>query len=120
MSRSDNWIGLNQEAEQFLDQNCTKRTELSILIVGDAPETIRTSEMQKRELRYAETYETVPGAYDNNFQLRKFALKNGKEVFEVVQTEIWDSGPNFFTCLKIDGKIVPGTEWSQKEMEDWL
>lgn len=90
MARSDHWIGLNDEAER---------------ITEDAP---------------SEPYARHQGAYYNESPLMQYFLPDGRTLQEVVQVDIWDGGPHWFTCLvdTATGERVAGSEWTDQQLAD--
>lgn len=90
MARTDSWIGLSPRAQA---------------LVAGARQKVR------------EEYE---GAFYNTFPLHAYELPDGRVVHEVVQTDIWQSGPSFFTTLEdaATGERLTEADWSEQELAD--
>lgn len=68
-----------------------------------------------------EVIEKYEGAFGNLFERFSYCV-DGKTYIEVVQCDIWDSGPSFFTKL-LDPELltdVPGSVWSDQELADYM
>lgn len=88
MSRSDHWIGLNTRARALVEG--------------------------ARERAYAEH----EGAFYNRFPLFAYDMPDGRTLLEVLQTDVWASGPSFFTALEDAASGERLAEWSDQEMAD--
>lgn len=89
MSRTDHYVGINERAEKLI------------------------------EGAEATQYDTLDGAFMNQFPLMQYDLPDGTTYFEYVQAEPWASGPHFFLALHDDeGNEVPASLWTDKEIEE--
>ena len=112
MSRSHSFVGLKDEAFDFLEENCIK-DKISEEICPHCGKIIRETFNKKMErIELCETF------YEE-FYLKRFFLKDGNYVDEIIQDEPWSSGPITFLCLK-DKNEKKLFEWSDEEINKYL
>lgn len=100
-------VGLTEEATDFLNENCEK---VPVLSCPDCGKVIHEG-LKSRVYSSAKHL----GMFDDGPELDAYRLKDGKEVFEVVQASPWSSGPCLFLCLQ-DELGTRMFEWSQEEI----
>ena len=104
MSRSDQHIGLTNEAVSFL-----KKYEITPKVCSKCkrPHTLK--------LKIIGTYS---GMFTNEYPLHRHHLIDGLHVDEFLQAAPWSSGPVFFIGLKVsDGRKFI---WTDEEIERML
>lgn len=91
MSRSDQWIGLNPWALEFLRRHA----------VSD------------------ENLDPVEGAWMSVVgHTKRYRLQDGSSVDSFVQSVPWQSGPMYFLALKrTDGEVIAETLWTETELD---
>lgn len=105
--RMDQWIGLTQEAQDYLEKHCRV---VPNIVCPDCGCVITESKDCK-------AYEEVEGMFGTPAgALHEYKLKHGPVAKEIVQGAPWSSGPCFFVCLEIEGERC--FEWSEKEIDD--
>jgi len=111
MSRSDNFIGLNEKANNFLWKN-GKIGKLRLC--DDNGNMIR----EEDKLLYTESDRyTWFSMFGGEYPLRVFELKDGNKVYEKVQLDPWAGGPCIFTALvDEDGKWIEETLWDEDKV----
>lgn len=109
MSRSDQYIGLNQRAEDFLNKHAVK----------DVYQIVRNGRVvETREEPQKEVYDHIEGAFYNTFPLYCYFLNDGSKVYEYVQADPWDSGPMYYIALRdSENKPIKESLWTNEEME---
>lgn len=91
MSRSTQFIGLSDSADEFV-------SGLEVFGVGD----------------------DTTGMFDEKIPLGQWRDKNGFIYREVVQTEIWSSGPMIFTCLIKETRPTEFIfKWSEETIQNF-
>lgn len=103
MSRTTQFIGLSQEATQFLKVHNAK------ILCGYT----MTHGMFEEEI-YGNIYET-----EHKYDYYGSEMIDKHTCVEVVQAEPWSSGPCIFTCLMDLGSLKRIGEWSDKEINQW-
>jgi hypothetical protein len=93
MGRSATIVGLSKRALTFLRNEGKTKSVNSCEHCGHC---------SGKEL-VSQTYETIEVFVNEDYQLQKWRLKDGRIAKEVVQCIPWDSGPILYTCLEIDG-----------------
>ena len=89
MSRTDHYMGINERAEKLI-QGAT-----------------------------AYQYDTVEGAFYNQFPLMAYEMPDGTVYYEYVQADPWASGPHFFLALRDEhDRPLEGSLWTDDEIED--
>lgn len=112
MSRSNQLVGLTDEARQFLLEN---EIEPDICECCKRP--------FPREL---EQISSVFGYWDEEFPLHRHFLKNGTVANEFHQETVYSSGPIIFIGLKCDDREFLWSQddinkaYTKKEKETWL
>lgn len=126
--RTDQWIGLNRQAESFLENHFGKidviRTLLESVPTGDGRvnTSVISSQIQTRLNAVITKASDVSGAWTEVVgelkQYSKFSVPNIPWEFEeFVQAEPWSSGPMYFLALKrFDGTVVEESLWTENEM----
>lgn len=102
--RSDQWIGLTDEARAFLDEHAA-------MVPGDRCPKCDHILNHKRDCQEREWVDGMFGTPAG--PLIDYKLKDGRVAKEVVQEAPWSSGPCFFICLEIDE--VRCFEWPEEE-----
>ncbi len=120
MSRSEQWVGLSEAAVAFLNDNCIHKVTLSIDVIGKIPEFIASKDMITRRCVVATAYTNVDGAFGGSWPLQKFTHNDGTDIYEVVQCEPWSGGPITFTCLQMNGQMIPETTWTETQINNYL
>ena len=117
MSRSDQWIGLNERAKEMVMIDGFKmiiscKKDGTIIESSSFPCLIPKG---KREV-----YSEVEGAFYTTFNLYMYTLEDGTELYEAVQAEPWSSGPCYFVALKDaagkHGQWIKESLWTDEEM----
>lgn len=93
MSRSDQYIGLPEDAQEFLRE------------YGMTPEPCphcgRGYPMKTEKIG------KFTGMFDDEYPLLRYQLKDGRHADEFLQADPWSSGPMFFIGLKVsDGQEI--------------
>lgn len=118
MSRSDQFIGLNERANKWLEENgihLKVRITREVRAV-DSNEFVHQETHEFEELQ-SEQYDTISGAWEEIAgNLLYYPLKDGRQAREYVQDVPWSSGPMYFLALKVDEEPVPESLWTEKEM----
>lgn len=97
-------IGLKKEAERWLKENIQKTT------INYCPTCKRSdTAINEREYEHQDLF------YGDGPHLKEYFLNDGRRVREVVQAEIWSSGPMVFLCLEYDDKTRI-FQWTNKEI----
>ena len=105
--RCDQWIGLTQEAQDFLEHNCRKVPGQVCPKCGEVLSHVKD----------CKAYEEVDGMFGTPAgSLYEYNLIDCRIAKEVVQEAPWSSGPCFFLCLEIEGKKM--FEWPQEEIDN--
>jgi len=110
MSRSTQIIGLTQEAENFIAENCARKeikvcSECGTQTGGDYIYNIYDNKTGKKL-----------GLFNDGPDLYEYTLKNGDKVRTIVQWCLWSSGPSIFLCLKNEkGEML--FEWTESEID---
>lgn len=108
MARTDQYVGLNERAKEFLDRK-TKKDVFHLYKNGEIAD--RWEEPQKK------AYGTIEGVFGNTFSLHYYFLHNGARVYEYIQAEPWDGGPMYYIALKDEeGNPIKESLWSEEEM----
>jgi len=98
-------MGLTSETEKYIDENCMK--------VGCNPCPHCGQHTSERLLILGVEY--IDSFYGDGPNLHTYRLKQGGLVKEIIQAEIWSSGPVCFLCLELtDGTRIG--EWSKEEI----
>ena len=109
MSRSTQVIGLNHKAEAWLKENAKEDW------IGDSCPHCG----KKIEKDFVMTFsDNISGLCGEEIPLYKYLLKDGNWVQEAEQLSPWSSGPMIFTALKLDGKWIKETLWTNKEVNE--
>lgn len=61
----------------------------------------------------------IEGMYDEKIPLYSYFLKDGTLVSEVLQEEVWCSGPCIFTRLRLENGSFVG-EWTEDEIGSYI
>jgi len=62
-------------------------------------------------------HDEIAGLADNRYPLHTYYCLEGRVLVEVVQAEVWNSGPICFIALQEDGEWVSESVWSQDEID---
>lgn len=109
MSRSVSIMGLTTEAEKYLEENAA---EVPSVVCPSWGHIISYTKESK-------VYETPDCWYGEGPQLKEYIMKDGQKIKEIIQKNIWDSGPNIFLCLE-DESGEKLFEWGEEEMHKWV
>lgn len=130
--RTTQFIGLSKEAIDFIDQMAIKEVKLP-----DDWEDKAKQSYNWYHLSYINGYKqalidylpksfitnpigVVTGMFNEEVHtLLEYRLKDGTSVHEVIQSEIWSSGPVIFLELRTDSGITIAS-WSDSDMEAYL
>lgn len=105
MGRSDQYVGLTDEAQQFLRDN-----EVGYEMCPHCGQIMAGTT--------SEVIEHFTGMFGNEYDLRKHYLYDGREADEFLQCSPWSSGPVFFIGLELsDGQEMI---WTDDEIETYL
>ena len=111
-------VGLNNEAQKFLDDNVAKKPVFICPSCGHESE-----EKVVDSVEYAD--EKHEGMFDDGPMLRRYILTNGRIVREVIHSVIWSSGPCIFIDLVYDDNndndadnVIHG--WTQKLVDECI
>lgn len=123
--RMDQWIGLNERAQKLVKgKQVLAWTEQVTRVYPDGrKETLPDRKVFASTVKCEPSGEEVPYAFGDGatFKLDKYTLPNGTVYFERMQAEPWSSGPCYFTALQTeDGKCVPESCWTEREIEQNL
>jgi len=111
MSRTDWFIGLNDNARKFLDENCIK---LKRVTYDENGKVLREDEILKSEEGNKYCWHSMFGT---THPLNVYFLKDGSKVYEKVQLDPWSSGPNIFTALVDENdNWIKETMWDEDEV----
>lgn len=111
--RQTQLIGLNRDADDFLDNNA-KCVEVKI-----CKECGHKTGGGFCMSVYDEETGVQKGMFEDGPLLHEYELKDGSKVREIVQADPWSSGPCIFLCLQDeDGKMIG--EWDDDEMNRYL
>ena len=115
MSRSTQFIGLNDKALEFLNNNC-KCDVIDVYRNG----VLESSYAEPRKIEG----EVIFGMFGEPIQLYNYITHDGTILYEQVQCEYWSSGPVIFTFLtkksdKCKGEYIIGG-WEDKEIEEMV
>jgi DNA-directed RNA polymerase subunit RPC12/RpoP len=105
--RCTQFIGLTDEAQSFLIENCLEVADSVCPHCGSTITTKNKSEVYSSAKHF--------GMFEDGPDLLKYYLKDGKTLFEVVQAAPWSSGPCIFLCLE-DEKGNRLFEWSDEDI----
>jgi len=105
--RCTQFVGLTDEARDFLDKN--------VSMVGSHP-CPHCGKMTEEIAEKVDDGRFTVGMFDEEIPLSTFRLRDGRIAKEVVQAEPWSSGPVIFTCLEVEGLRVG--EWSQEAIDN--
>jgi len=105
--RMTQFIGLNKEAQEFLNKHAEK----------DIFQTVKNGVVVKEwvEPRKVKGKFSTEGMFDENIQLGGFVLTDGRTIHEQEQHVEWSSGPMIFTQL-VDDNNNPIVSWPDEEM----
>jgi len=110
--REDQFMGLNEWAQKFLEDNLAVVGERVIVeryndgTVTETVEPIRDK---------GEIYDEARGF--TCWPLRRYTLKDGTQVEEFLQDMPWSGGPVIFYALRrVDGDPIPKSLWSREEI----
>ena len=109
MSRSTQFIGLSQEALQFVNENCYKEPVVTCDCCGHSKGGQFITKLNRHTV----------GMFEEELPLTTFFInKDGwaKEVKEVEQCSPWSSGPMIFTHLQLEDGSFVGS-WKQEEID---
>jgi len=105
--RCDQYMGMTDEAGDFLEENQIPR------------EVCPTC---KQSIPYdLKTISHYNGMYMNEYPLVRFELKNGGHADQYLQAQPWSSGPIAFIGLKVfnkKDKLIKTFEWSQEDIDN--
>jgi len=116
MSRSWSFLGLSEDAENFLRANAhAEEFELR---------NLSTDEVVNRYSRASgePSGRITDSWYDEPYKLKRYQLLDGSYCYEYVQAEPWYSGPTTFLALAhdIDGQDpIPETLWDQDLIDQY-
>lgn len=124
MSRSDQWVGLTDRAEKWLERNCTQRSGTITTEWSDGERNVQ----QVKEFIHPRPPTPVEGAWNevagylHTYLLRGDVDAVAYKIEEFVQAEPWSSGPLYFIGLRyVDGGLeVPRVNWTKKEIQEML
>ncbi len=117
-SRQTHWIGLNSRARKLLDGDGISVTEEVVHVYPDGRREVQSS--KQVVLSAAKPFEArqYHGLCGEVFELQTYRLPDGSELREVVQDEVWSSGPAVFTCLEDQtGELVSDSLWTREEID---
>lgn len=102
--RMDQYVGLTERAQKWIDENVVKETVETVSVsYVNGVETHRGTASVVGPL--AEPYGTIEGAWEDNVApLMAYTLRDGGTVEEYVQAEMWSSGPMYFIALRYKGR----------------
>ncbi len=104
--RCTQFIGLNEKALMYLNENCIKEKQEKCPTCGH----ITGGNLINH------TYDMVTGMFDEEVaDLRVYKHKDGSEVREIVQATPWSSGPVIFLCLQYKGRNI--CKWAKKHID---
>ena len=106
--RSTQIMGLTEEAQAFLKDNCK---EIPDIVCSDCGKVIT----KKRD---SFVYEDVSeeGMFEDGPQLYEYRLGDMSKIREIIQQVVWSSGPCIFLCLQTqEGKRL--FEWDQEVID---
>lgn len=118
--RCDQYMGLTEEAWQFLSDNCKN---IFITTIREYPKKengdIHMVKSWGKEL-WKETYDEFEGMFGQKYPLHKYHLSDGSVMLEKVQTDPWSSGPMFFLMLVDEKTGETFFEWTEDQINDNL
>jgi hypothetical protein len=107
--RCTQYRGLSDAAIKFLQENAAKK------VIQKCP----NCDYPINQNWIVEDYSYTSGMFGEEIPLKKYTLKDGTKVKEVVQADPWFSGPVIFITLQHeDGSLVPGVDWDQKTIDE--
>lgn len=113
--RMDQQMGLNAFADDLVHQ-LVKVVEKGIRFWpdGEEEEFDRGTWLSRTKTEVIGHYS---GMFEDQYELHKYILPNGKVYKEYVQAEPWSSGPVFFLALTDEAdKVVEKSLWSNEEV----
>lgn len=116
MSRSWNFLGLTEDARDFLRANA--HAEEFELINRTTDESVNRYVCACGE----PSGQSINPWYDETYQLLRYPLLDGSYCYEYVQATPWSSGPITFLALAhdIDGCYpIPETLWDRETIEEY-
>lgn len=103
--RCDQHIGLPTEAIFFLD-----KMEVEPNVCHDC---------ERPYPRDLEVIDNYYGMFNNQYNLYRHQLKDGRYADEFLQADPWSSGPCFFIGLRVydlDGNVTEEFKWNDEEL----
>lgn len=96
MSRTTQYIGMNQRAIDFISRN--------------------------NLVKVVNPFNKTTGMFDEDIPLDTYENEHGKRFYEKVQTEPWSSGPMILTCLESEqGAWIEETTWiPSDDPNEWI
>lgn len=121
MSRSTQFVGLNEKARKFLDLNGNK---LQVVCESTTYNRLTGITTQNRfedtriDIMPCERY-SWEGMFDDGDFLDAYRLNDGSIVYEKVQNVVWSSGPVIYTAICNEKDVfITETLWDDEDMED--
>lgn len=109
--RSDQFVGLNNRAIEFLEKYAIKATHI-IIVEG---EIVSTEE--KVHVMEGKNYRSE--MYNDDVRLNAYKLKDGEQVEEYEQYCGYSSGEvHFIALMDSGGTPIEETLWTEKEIEN--
>lgn len=120
MSRSDQLMGLNEWASNFVGGElifvCIE--EVTRIYPDGRRETLSPRPAYELSVKKEKSGELYSGMFDDEYPLHKYTFPDGQVYFEKVQAVPWSSGPVHFLALQDEnGAWVHESFWAMEDMQ---
>lgn len=122
MSRSDQYIGLNQRASEIV------KGEPVLAYVEEVQRTFPDGHFERFDATpiyemsvKREHHGSFDGAFGNSFELKEYIFPDGRVYAEYIQETIWSSGPMYFLALQDESENpIKESLWTEEEFQKYM